>query len=321
MSIIQEKSHTVMYRLKGGNSAMYIGTSGLKTIIGHVCTPKKCSGVNLSHTDVEGVKNIVARGSATVEAAIVMPLFIYAVAAVIYMMQIMMIKQDMNTAMYNTVRTMSKYSYVYNKLSDSDKEVSAITAYGTLLSYLGVDYAKNNHIVGGNAGIVMLGTKVLGKDADISVKVTYSVKNPLDVFGIGIVPITQTYSVQGWVGDEGVSSELKDSKEEKAVYITLYGEVYHTNEDCAYIELSVVSILASGLYEARNLGGGKFYACELCMDNVKLQAASEVYITEYGDRYHSSRECSGIKRTIIKVPLSKVEERQLCKKCRNHMGG
>lgn len=286
---------------------MNMWTSGLKRK--NVCAPNKHSRESLFCQSGE------LQGSTTLEAAIIMPLFIYAVTAVLYMLQIIMVKQDMNMAMYNTVRTMSKYAYVYDKVSDSSEKVSAITAYGTLLAELGLDYAKEHYIVGGNAGIVVVGTKVMDGDGQISLKVTYGVKNPFDIWGIGVVGISQTYSSQGWIGDEGVAEKLKNEKEEQGVYITLYGEVYHTDQECAYINLSVTSIMISELSRARNYNGGRFYACEICMDDSGGFMPQTLYITHYGDRYHKSEDCSGIKRTVIKVPLSEAKGRRPCKKC------
>lgn len=281
-------------------------TSGLNINKRKVHTPREHGRVLLPFRRVSA--------SVTVEAAIVMPLFIYGVTALLFLMQIIMIKQDMNVAMYNTVRTMSKYAYAYDKLMETDKEVSAITAYGTLLAELGTDYAKEHYIVGGNAGLVLLGTQVLSGDGKIEVTITYSIRNPFDIFGIGIVSVRQTYTAQGWLGDKGVADYIKNATEEQTVFITLYGEVYHTEEECAYINLSVTNISVKELESARNLGGGKYYACELCVqDNVT--SLGEVYVTNYGDRYHRMYECSGIRRTVIEVPFSKKGERQLCKKC------
>lgn len=279
-------------------------TSGLKAIKINVCTPDSHSRAGLL-------------ASATVEAAIVMPLFIYAITAIIYMLQIIMVKQDMNVAAYNTVRTMTKYAYAYDKLVESDKEVSAITAYGTLLSELGVNYAKEHYIVGGNAGIVLFGTNVLGETGEISITVSYAVKNPFDIFGIGVVLVNQTYSGQGWTGDEGVAQSIKDADKERTVYITPYGKVYHTDEECAYINLSITQIAAYEIDSARNMGGGRFYACELCMDGDETKnPTGYLFVTHFGDRYHKTPECSGLRRTIIEVPFSEIEDRDMCQKCR-----
>lgn len=40
-----------------------------------------------------------------------------------------------------------------------------------------------------------------------------------------------------------------------------------------------------------------------------------VYITDYGERYHSKEGCDKLKRTVVKVPKSAVAERRLCEKC------
>lgn len=252
---------------------------------------------------------------ATVEASLVMPLFIYATVAVMYMLQILMVKQDINTAGYNCVRTLTKYSYVYKALTDSDKEVTFLTAYGIMLSELGADYAKEHGIVGGNAGIVLIGTDLLKEQGGIDVKVTYQVRNPFDIFGIGVVTVSQTFSGQGWLGDKSVSADIGSGDNERLVYITTYGSVYHTSEECAYINLSVSQVSAKEISGRRNQNGSRYYPCEYCL--VDANTPGEVYITNYGSRYHGYADCTAIRRTVIRIPISKAAGRRICEKCRN----
>ena len=55
----------------------------------------------------------------------VIPIFVYAVFAVMFMMHVIAIRMQVNDALYNSVRKFNRYAYVYesiNSLSEKDKE-------------------------------------------------------------------------------------------------------------------------------------------------------------------------------------------------------
>lgn len=248
----------------------------------------------------------------TVEAALVIPLYVYAVMAVMYVMQIVSVKNDISVAAYNSIRTLSKYYYGYETLTDAKNLFPATTAYVCMMAELGADYAKDNNIVGGSAGIILVGSKMPDDDGTISITVRYSVRNPFDIFGIGIVTVKQTYKSQAWLGEGRVSADILNNKREKEVFIAEYGEVYHLTTECTYIDLSIKKVDISSLAFIRNKAGKRYSACEVCEEG---QTDSGVYITDYGDRYHRDENCRALKRTVIKVPLSYVKGMRACNKC------
>lgn len=117
--------------------------------------------------------------------------------------------------------------------------------------------------------------------------------------------------VRVWIGYSGES--FTDQNSEIMVYMTPEGTVYHRNRDCTYLALTIRTISCGELDEARNLSGGKYGACEYC---VKNQAVSgTVYITDYGTSYHRLRDCQGLKRTVMAVPLSETGGLKSCSRC------
>lgn len=249
----------------------------------------------------------------TVEAALVIPLYVYAVMAVMYVMKIVSVKNDISVAAYNSIRTMSKYYYGYEMLTDAQNQFPVTTAYACMMSELGADYGKNNNIVGGSAGIILVGSEMPDEDGTISITIRYSIKNPFDVFGIGIVTVKQTCKSQAWLGGDRISADILNNKREQEVFITDYGNVYHLTAECTYIDLSVKKVDESSLAAIRNKSGKKYSACEICG---KGQTNGGVYITDYGERYHTNESCRGLSRSVIKVPLSYVKGMRICSKCK-----
>lgn len=102
---------------------------------------------------------------------------------------------------------------------------------------------------------------------------------------------------------------------EEYVYITETGHVYHTHSDCTYLKPSIKRVAVKIIDKQRNLSGAKYKKCEHCFRKGDV-SNSYVYITDYGDRYHVSKQCSGIKRNIRKVKKSEIEGMPECNKCK-----
>ncbi len=280
-------------------------------------------------------KRVFLPASATVEAALVIPLYIYAVLAIVYVIQMTGIQSTMYKAVYDSTRQLARYTYAVEKsgvtsgssedASESDTEsiksltaqtggakasVTSALARQYLLGNLPADYEKNNKIQGGTAGIQVHAAFSQEADNEICLKVTYRLNNPFDVFGIGAVKITQQCSSAAWLG-QAAGEDGSDTDSNERVYITAQGTVYHKSRACTYLNPSIRQITQEQLDTARNSSGAKYYLCERCGG----RSSAGIYITDYGDRYHYDRNCSGLKRSILCVPLSQVQDKSPCSKC------
>lgn len=133
---------------------------------------------------------------------------------------------------------------------------------------------------------------------------------PYAALGFSSRPTVQKAVVRAWVGR---TEECISGIHETFVYVTPDGSVYHKSSECTYLRLSIRSISGESLDRERNQSGSKYNPCETCAKNAV--PARTVYVTNYGDRYHNSRSCSGLKRTVMMTPLNQVGGRGACSKC------
>ena len=114
----------------------------------------------------------------------------------------------------------------------------------------------------------------------------------------------------------GKTEEEADEEEGEAkqmVWVTENGSVYHTDSSCSHINLSIQVSSPGALAWKRNQDGEKYKECEQCVGNGA--AGAEVYYTKYGNRYHNSLSCKGLKRKVKLVALEQTDGLPQCSKC------
>lgn len=141
----------------------------------------------------------------------------------------------------------------------------------------------------------------------------YSYKLPVSLIPNGTIDIALRGRVHAWVGRTAAECEAdRNAITEQLVYVTDHQAVYHTNSACTYLELSVYAVDQEELNHARNQSGGRYKACEKCQSGA---GGGTYYITDHGDRYHSSRSCSGLTRNVRLLPLTDVSGLNCCSRC------
>ena len=259
------------------------------------------------------------RGSMTLEAAFVLPFFLFAVINILFAVNIIGTQSRINAALHQTGNKMAFAGYVYERtvgsvLPDSLAGVAMTNVYakGQVLEYVGRDYLNQSCVVDGAGGISFAGSSVMEEGDIIDLQVSYRVKPFSGIMGFSGFAMMQRYYGKAWTGYDVTQFVSDTNQEDPMVYITETGTVYHVDRNCTYLNPSVESVSAATVSEKRNQAGGKYYPCEICGAGT---GEGQVYITRQGSSYHSRINCSGLKRTIYTVPLSQVGGRGRCSKC------
>lgn len=278
-------------------------------------------------------------GSLTVEAAFVMPLFLYFMIAFLYFIQIFTIQEHIQSGITRMGLSLSKTAYLFDEFPSLDEAFSFDqTVFGTdfelelqeflqtstegaLLNayaprFLDVERINHTCIQNGFRGISFYSTGIMDGKDDIDIIVRYRVSLPIKLFQIGDMRMIQRVRVRAWTGVQKEALYRKSDEsasEETIVYVTTTGTVYHTSKDCSHIKLSVRSV--SGIpTDITNDNGHTYSQCESCCHG-ELDPLATYYITSDGIKFHTVVNCSRIKRNITEIRLSEIGERRKCKRC------
>lgn len=250
------------------------------------------------------------KGSATIEAAFVMPLFIYGYLAVMQLLWIVAVQLNIHGALYRAGEEMAKMAF-FQEQSQGALKAAGMAVFAGGLNH---GYLKNAGITGGSAGITLLGSEITEDLQEIDLRAEFIAVNPFDIAGFSSKKYQQVFYFRGWTGltELNRGENIQNSGTYHMVYITTYGEVFHESKNCAYLDLSVRKVAREDVGKERNASHEKYQACaRCCKDGIEEM----LYITDYGNAYHNSRNCSGLTRGVIAVPSDEVKNRKKCSKC------
>lgn len=253
------------------------------------------------------------RGSMTLEAACTLPLFLFAMLSILQFSQVTCTSSRLLAGMQDTAKEMAVYAGIQELGISAGEGVPAELLRGGISAVYARGKIRAKSGFHENAGTFSLAQSVFLKNEIIDVSVLYYPKQA------GLLPVPKIKAalrarVRAWTGRTGSKSGeegQEEDKEEETVYVAVTGKVYHKDENCSHIRLSIQTVARERLKTKRNASGGKYHACERCGGGT----GASVYVTAFGDRYHSSLSCSGLKRSVKEVPISQVKGWRACTKC------
>ena len=269
-----------------------------------ILTPKNiCIHKTSSNTPKERTSPFTSKGSITPEATLATSFFFFAVLCLIYLFEILAIQTNVKSALYAVGKEVALEVYTRPVIPTTKMERQ-------IAEIIGIERLENSMVVGGSSGFDCSASKKYWNTTIMDLSVSYQIEVPVLMFRVPLISKEEVIRIKGWTGHE---VKLTDDIENEMVYVTDYGIVYHKDRNCTYLELSIRAVNLDAVSDLRNQSGGIYKACELCGKSIGTQ--ENVYITDYGDRYHKSLGCSGLKRNIYTISLTDAHGLGGCSKC------
>ena len=250
------------------------------------------------------------KASFTVEAAFLMPMVAIVLAIFVFCFQIFRVEIAVQNAIDQVVREVAVEEGRAEAREDALSEISGMASLLTagvktkeLMESAGMSFSV---VEGGESGVII--TAVELDDDYVRLQANYRITIPFKFFGDRTFKIRQRAVARKWTGK---TTDYENDDESEWVYITKNGTVYHRDRECSYLNPSVQSVAFGTVSGLRNESQAKYYPCEVCGAN----PGAVVYITDYGTKYHTDRNCPGLKRTIYHVRLDQVSGRGPCSRC------
>ena len=221
----------------------------------------------------------------------------------IYLFEILAIQTTVKSALYAVGKEVALEAYTRPVIPTTKMERQ-------IAEQIGVERLEHSMVVGGSSGFDCSASKKYWNTTIMDLTVCYELEVPVLVFRLPLISKEETIRVKGWTGHE---VKLTDSLDNVMVYVTDYGLVYHADRYCNYLDLSVKTIEKTEIEHLRNENGGIYKECLLCKR--RGEGLGNCYVTDYGDRYHMSLECTGLKRNIYTISVEDAHGLGGCSKC------
>ncbi len=259
---------------------------------------------------ISGMKSTCTKGSMTVEAALLIPLFLYFFLHLSGVMEMLRLHGSLAAALWNAGNQIALYTDTFSDAAEElpDAGISYLLVNNQVRDFLGRDYLGDSPLVQGTAGLNYLRSEYLGDKECVDIFVTYQVEPPLSIFPFSYRRMCNRYYARAWTGYDVSDEDVFP----KYVYVTSQGEVWHGTPDCSYIYHQVLNCLAGQIGSRKNAQGKYYEKCNLCEKQTK---GRYVYFTEEGEKYHLIRNCTAIHKDILAIEWTEDLPYRACSRC------
>lgn len=269
------------------------------------------------------------RGSATVEACLTVPLFLFFMLAMADLYMLFIAEAHIHQSLAEAAGYTAQYAYLEDRLKTQSADRTAAKDWedseepdsnGNLQTekdgwnvlvnsamlikkfreYLGDDIYVEKMIVGGKNGIIL----TIKTDKD-NPKIFLANADYCGVFNVPLlgsmpIPLSNQIKQKAFLGYSKEEREM-----ESYVYVTPEQSVYHMRRSCTHLSLSVHSAASS-----RKTG---YVPCGFC--GKEQNTSGKIYLTRTTNVYHNNAACSGLKRSVKRVKRSEVPGLSPCSRC------
>lgn len=268
-------------------------------------------------------------GSVTVEACLVVPLFLFFMLAMADMFMLFMAEAHIHQSLAEAAGYTAQYAYLENRLrmhkgnqttdknqteqekpdlkEASQKEKGSLSdlIHSAILikkfhEYLGDDFYVEKMIAGGRDGIAVS----IKMDTDNS-KIFLAEAHYRGIFDVPLLG-SMSISLSNQMKQKAFLGYSKEDQEmDSYVYVTPEQSVYHMRRSCTHLSLSI--------YRAASSQKKNYVPCSFCGKEPDVNGT--IYLTRTTNVYHNSAGCSGLKRSVRRVKMSEVRGLAPCSRC------
>lgn len=264
----------------------------------------------------------------TVEAAIVLPLFLFFFLNLSCAMEMIRLHGNLELALWQTGNKMSIRGYLLwpedakegkNPQSGTEpgsEAKDAIFSYiyikRQIVKYAGECYLEESPLIYGTDSLQFLESEIFTSQDEFKIVLTYGVSPWISMKGIHPFRMANKYYGHIWNGYGIPGVDDTEDWDGETVYIAENGEVYHTDRYCTHLQLTIKEVKTANIGKERNGAGKKYTLCEKCGEET---APDKVYIGVEGDRYHYDRDCPGLTRTVYAILRIEAGKYRPCSRC------
>lgn len=291
----------------------------------HIFAHKHIPLFESNYCTIKGISLFISRSrrveaSMTVEAAIVLPLFLFFFLNLSCAIELMRLHSNFQFALTDIGNRMAVYGHAFlekeqipeenNEFLEELKDIAVSYTYirNEIIAYLGREYLKEAPLAEGVSGIQLWESEIFNGQDCVEIIVTYEAAPLSRLVGFGSFRMFNRYYGHAWNGYQIPRRE--ESPEQ--VYVAENGVVYHEDEECTHLYLSVRKVSMQEAFESRNAHGERYTPCQRCRDST---TKVWVYITEDGDKVHYEENCPGLKRTVYVLSGEQAKKYKPCNRC------